>query len=243
MKITKIEKGRYILHIGKAWESTAIRFEINTSYNFGLGWCVRREERELQLSVYLLGLLNVWCTFEGKRLKYEMDPISTSFTWDIKQSVIKIELLSKRGWDSSKSAILDVYWNYMDWLFGKTVYSESLPGLGIVGMGYQPSYVMIMPEGEYRVDLKFSTGYWHRPRLPFVKSIQRVEIVPQKPVPIPGKGENSWDMDEDATYSSLEAVNGRAPEQIVADFKIGILARRSKYGGRDWLPRAARNER
>ena len=232
MRIHKIEKGRYVLY-GKEYK-WQFRVEISNTYNFGLGWKVTREERDTILSLYCWRLFSLYLTLESKHFKYRSGLIATGITWDTKQHILHTQLLNQTEMDNSKPAVIDWYWNYRDWLFGKPIYSESQRNSRLGGL--PTSGIMKMPEGDYKMKLEFYTSYRHRPRSPFVKSLHRVEITPEKPVPIPGKGENSWDLDEDATYSSTMPVNGRTTEELIADFKQSSMERRERYGGKNWLP-------
>jgi len=234
MKLHKIEKGRYVLYLGEDYKNQ-LRLEVSRTYNFGLGWNIKKEESNLSLSLYCFKVFSVWFTINLDRFKYRNDPIETGMCWLAKEHVIKIELLDQTGMDSSKPAKIHIYWNYRDWLFGRPTYSESRHQDYQLGSKRQ-EYVMDMPEGQYKMKLDFYTSYWHRPRSPFVKALRRVEITPERPVPVPGKGENSWDLDEDATYSSTMPVNGRTPEQLIADFKQSNMRSRERYGGKNWLP-------
>lgn len=92
-----------------------------------------------------------------------------------------------------------------------------------------------MPEGTYpcRVVLKDET--WKRPRLPWASlRIRRAHIEMAKPVPVPGKGENSWDIDDDAIYS----ITGEAQtvEEGLAMLREEAMRSRTRYGGASWAP-------
>ena len=232
MRLHKTEKGRYVIY-GKDYK-WLFRIEVSNTDNFGFGWKIRKEEQDLSLSLYCWRLFSVWLTLESKRFNYRSDPTGTGIVWQTKEHVLFVQLLDQTEMDSSKPALIHWYWNYRDWVFGRSIYSESQRNakLGMVTKG-----VMKMPEGDYEMTLEYYTSYWHRPRSPFTRKLERVEITPKKPVPIPGKGENSWDLDEDATYSSTMPVNGRTPEELIADFKQSNMARRNRYGGNNWLPK------
>ncbi len=93
-----------------------------------------------------------------------------------------------------------------------------------------------MPEGVYFADATRTVGRIRHPRLPFLR--QRITTVEldfgDKPVPIPGKGENSWDCGEDATYASSSPA--RTIEHAVGKFVASTLERRRRYGGENWRP-------
>lgn len=171
--------------------------------------------------------------FEHGRFKYVNDHIDTGFKWLPTEHVVQIEFLSRKKYGNHEGGGLYVYWNYADFFLGRSIYSESMHGQSY----HVKNLKLTLPEGEYHIKLDRYTGYWHRPRSPFVRSIERVEITPDRGLPIPGKGENSWDMEDDAIYSSTEPTKGRTDEQIVADLRDYVLKQRQRYGGsRDWVP-------
>lgn len=94
--------------------------------------------------------------------------------------------------------------------------------------------VLAMPEGDYPVEAKIYTAIWKRPRWP--STVRRVELDFPTPVPVPGKGESSWDMDDDAIHSTTMAAETVA-EALDREVKH-ILNERLRHGGRDWIPDA-----
>lgn len=60
----------------------------------------------------------------------------------------------------------------------------------------------------------------------------------EKFVPVPGKGENSWDCGEDGTQSILFGVD--TPIRTYVDaanaFQASVQKTRLRYGGKDWMP-------
>lgn len=83
--------------------------------------------------------------------------------------------------------------NIPDLLFGRSKYS-SRPIR-------EERVVVPMPEGGYPALVKINLDTWRRPRWPFHRRMIRSELIPDKPIPFPGKGENSWDQGEDALHS------------------------------------------
>src|SRR5690606_25314615 len=71
---------------------------------------------------------------------------------------------------------------------------------------------------------------WKRPRWPFATRIRRVQIDMDKDeqIPVMGKGENSWDCGEDATYGITVAAD--TIEAGVAKLVESILRSRRRYG-------------
>ncbi len=63
------------------------------------------------------------------------------------------------------------------------------------------------------------------------------------PIPIQGKGENSWDCGENARYSSSFPSTIIKPEiknclQACLHFEQGVKLDRVRYGGKNWIPKS-----
>jgi hypothetical protein len=91
-----------------------------------------------------------------------------------------------------------------------------------------------MPEKTYAGTVTLTRDTWKRPRWPFSRSIYRANIEVEGGVPHPGKGENSWDCGEDATYGMT--CPARTAEQAVGKLVESVLSSRRRYGGRKWRP-------
>lgn len=95
-----------------------------------------------------------------------------------------------------------------------------------------------MPERTYRATAtlsKCTSGYERLPRL-FDREWFGVEIKMHagEQIPHPGKGENSWDCGEDATYSMSTAA--RSIEEGIGQLVGSVLRSRRRHGGRSWRP-------
>lgn len=116
----------------------------------------------------------------------------------------------------------------VDILFGEQKYSGELEAT-------EPAQIQIwMPEGPYAATFRtyrcqWSRRWWKSPMY------WRTEIQIPDGLPFPGKGENSWDCDDDATYGSTSAVSTEwRPAHVVAlDLALETLRRR---GGCEWRP-------
>jgi hypothetical protein len=64
-----------------------------------------------------------------------------------------------------------------------------------------------MPEGKYPAHVKRERRTWKRPRwfTPLVREYWDVDV--ESGIRVPGKGENSWDCDDDAIFASSFSVN------------------------------------
>lgn len=121
----------------------------------------------------------------------------------------------------------------LDWktlLFGKYTYTTE--DLGNV------EAVLAMPEGNYRAHGKIERATWKRKRFLPARSITRADIDYDPPVPVPGKGENSYDLDDDAIWSITSPYldENDTIDKMLLRQRDHILAQRIKNGGENWQP-------
>lgn len=119
------------------------------------------------------------------------------------------------------------YINYIDLLLGKSRYSEKV-------IKETHNVEITLPEGKYPATCEMKDCYWKRPRWPFTKTIRRAFIEIENGIPIPGKGENSWDCEDDAIFGHTGPAESfrDAEKQLV----FSILETRFKHAGLDWKP-------
>lgn len=116
------------------------------------------------------------------------------------------------GWQKS--------WALLDLLLGITRYTK--------GAAHHSTTVLSMPEGDYPCTVEMRTDSWSRPRWPFTKRITRATVEVEQGVPVPGKGENSWDCGDDAIYSlTAPAKNVRG---ALRAFQESAMQSRHRYG-------------
>jgi hypothetical protein len=98
--------------------------------------------------------------------------------------------------------------------------------------------VVPMPEGTYDATVELKRGTWRRRRLfAWMPKVHHFTggITPDKPIPVPGKGENSWDCDDDAIHSSSGPYS--TVHQAVAALVDSVYRQRTRYGsGPEWRP-------
>jgi len=116
----------------------------------------------------------------------------------------------------------------MDIVFGRAKHSSDQERAPILDT------VVKMPEGEYQATVILYTSTWKRPRGWWTKVIRRAEIEIPKGIPVPGKGENSWDLDDDAIFG-LTCPATTVEEAVQAVIESANRSR-EKYGGKSWLP-------
>ena len=118
----------------------------------------------------------------------------------------------------------------LDILLGKHVYRTRELADG--------SAVIPLPEAAYPARITISEATWTRPRWPWPRRIIRAEVEVDGGIPVPGKGENSWDIDDDAIYS-LTTPAASLPEAVAAMVR-SVLESRLRHGGSmGWRPPAA----
>lgn len=117
-------------------------------------------------------------------------------------------------------------WSPLDTLLGKEKYSEVEIATGMI--------FIPMPERAYPATHKVYAAQWKRPRWPFPKRSLRFEFTMPDPIPEPGKGENSWDMDDTATFEA--SLHCKSLDEAVQRIRASILRQREKYGGPNWRP-------
>lgn len=96
--------------------------------------------------------------------------------------------------------------------------------------------VIPMPEGNYPGSAVREERVWRRKRWPLSQK-RRVSywIEMDVAVPVPGKGENSWDIDDDGVYGT----GGATIPEAIANVTRAALRDRDRYGAGDrWVPDA-----
>jgi hypothetical protein len=107
----------------------------------------------------------------------------------------------------------------MDFLFGLKKYSEVMTEEG--------NCLIPMPEGSYNANYKLFVSNWKRPRLPFKDELMRISIDCPDGIPHEGKGENSYDCGEDASFGIT--CPARNLEEGIGYFVGSCLRDRRKY--------------
>lgn len=88
--------------------------------------------------------------------------------------------------------------------------------------------VIPMPEGAYQANVTLLESSWKRPRWLFTKRLLRANIKPKKPIPFPGKGENSWDCGEDGMHALH--TTAKTVEEAIAKTVESALGTRRRRG-------------
>lgn len=121
------------------------------------------------------------------------------------------------------------YHKMIDWktiLFGRQTYEKR-------DLGNERRYVE-MPEGKYLATVNTFQSTWTRKRFIKPKTLIRYEVTPDIPIPEPGKGENGWDIDDDALYSST--LHANSIDEALKNVAESVMKTRIKRAGKDWVP-------
>lgn len=94
-----------------------------------------------------------------------------------------------------------------------------------------------LPEKNYQARVEIVEASWARPRW-FTKKLLRFHVEIPDGIPIPGKGENSWDCGDDATYGLT--ATGSTVSEAVAKVVASILRTRERRAGLGWTPSMGR---
>lgn len=213
------------LHLNAEWS-------VGTKYRFGFGGDIKigtnASEQDIAIGLHALGV-NLYLSTEQLIPRRWLSPHRDE------SRVTGFRLAKDHGefqvWHPRDSHRRDTPWyrySYVNWdrmLFGNpTVDTEVIE---------QGTTVVPMPERIYDAtyEIHRSTRRWTKRlgRLRPADVNYRTDIRPLDPVPVPGKGENSWDCDDDALYSIL--FGGRSVEKAVASLVESALSTRRRHGG------------
>lgn len=132
---------------------------------------------------------------------------------------------SNSSWSNKTPRWRHGNWHPLDTLFGSTKHSSRLIRQATVDIP--------MPERSYPATINLTEDTWKRPRAWWTSArIRRAIIDVEGGIPHPGKGENSYDCDEDATYSLTTQARDEA--EAIGAMVETVMRSRRKYGGANW---------
>ena len=131
------------------------------------------------------------------------------------------------SWSSDVPRWRDGSFHPRDALFGAPVHSRRTLETASVDVP--------MPEGVYPAKVKLEEWTIRHPRWPFPMRGRSARIDVEGGIPMPGKGENSWDCEDDAVYGL--SAPARSVGEIVGKLVEDVLDTRMKRGGPwSWPP-------
>lgn len=136
-----------------------------------------------------------------------------------------------QGWTSARPRWRDGSWRPLGWNMRR----------GEPRLVEERRVLVPMPERSYRGVAKRHEAQWGFTKLPpwFDRhaSIVDIEMDPGEQIPIPGKGENSWDCDEDAIFGTGGG-QAQTIEDAIGQLVASALRDRRRRSGDDWVPEA-----
>ncbi len=203
-----------------------LRFEVDPS------------DRELQVCVGLY-FFTFWLSLDCRHerfwrrwhAKYRYEGMETGVNYNLATGFSGSFLhwkfwAPKDSWDSTTPKWRDGTFNPGDFFFGSSRHSSRVLE--------EHDVEIPMPEGVYGAHVKLTEATWTWPRWPWAHRVLRAEIEIPGGVPHPGKGENSWDCGEDATYSMTCTARNRW--EAIAAVVESSMRSRLLYGGKNWRP-------
>lgn len=215
------------LWAGRAW-FYLLRHSVNVEWHFGrrARMChlhldlSKHGDHNIMWSISIPFLFAIYLSIDGlrwKRLPEKDRTIGASFN----DGSLRLAL-----WDTSNEWSRGQPWwwemtvNVPDLIFGSAAYSSREVSTQEVNVA--------MPEGNYPAKVMMFESTWKRPRWPRPTVVLRADIEPVTPIPFPGKGENSWDMEDDAVHSMTCSVS--TPEEAAQVLRKSILRSRHDNG-------------
>jgi hypothetical protein len=203
----------------------------------GIGLTVHGAGADDDLSFHLgCGLFSLWLSLEGvfsRAFKYRK--VGKHYVDD---NEVSLRFFHQGVWwmfwmSPNESSSKDPKWRRGSWypldtIFGRKNYSSQ---------AIRTSNIVIpMPEGQYAATVELTEDTWQRPRAWWTSHrLQRAHIDCERGIPHPGKGENSYDCEDDATYGlTTEAAN---EAEAIGKMVASVMRSRQKYGGLDWQPK------
>lgn len=130
-------------------------------------------------------------------------------------------------WQDARSRARHIVIHPLDILFGRTkCTTEQLADEGAMVM---------LPEASYPVRVKIERRVWRRKRWPGIwQERTNATVESDGGIPIPGKGENGYDCEDDAYFSIGTPTQTAAEAAVYAAERV--LETRQRYASRDWAP-------
>ncbi len=134
---------------------------------------------------------------------------------------------SAHEWHSRTPKYRNGSLHFLDVLLGKTKYATR---------PLEWRWIRVpMPERTYYGAACLEEASWSRPRWPTRRIIRcEINMLPGEQVPHPGKGENSWDCGEDATFGLTTPA--QSIDDGIAQLVGAVLRSRTRHGGHEWAP-------
>ncbi len=225
---------------GRAWlhwprSSAGVEWSLlRSSCGFSID-CSDTGDDNLTLHLALPFLFSIWLHIARLPIVRRLPGVKWDGKWGSGDREIRIAFHDGALWwklwrysnESKSHDWRDSNFDFANFLFGRIEYSESerkihhalFPVQGVV----------------YAATVGLYTATWKHKRLPWAKAIVcRADIEIEKGIPVPGKGENGFDCEDDAIYSMTTSAD-TVMEALRALRKL-VIRQRLQYGGTEWIP-------
>lgn len=210
-------EGRLVLRVGR-------NLSFRTEWNLWTHFCmaeVTTDPMEGALTLHLgLPPVALWFSVEHRSL-WKLGREALGLGVSVHDWRVWWRLLTPvDSWSSKTPRWREGNWDVLKTLLGDVEYSSRVLSTC--------SVLVPMPEGAYPGTVTLTEDSWSRPRWPTTK-LRRAKIDVPKGVPHMGKGENSWDCGQDATYGL--STTARTVDEAVSKFVASVLRSRARYDG------------
>ena len=212
-------------HIGKktvyGWPSSGRLYwgKFCFSYSLFASFCdvgFDISDEDLTMKIGIPYIVSLWLSTELIRGQGHKELSLKIHDWSIWWNL----WTSSMEWSSQTPRWRNGCFHILDFLFGKNKYVREI---------IEERDVQIpMPEGNYDAHIKFCKDVWKRSR-GFSKTILRIDADIPKGIPHAGKGENSWDCGDDATFGMCCTANSIV--EGVGEIVKSCLKTRVRCGG------------
>ena len=179
----------------------------------GIGASLKVDTAEVKLAFYAGSLFTLWLHVESwrhlRRLTERMIgkeyPRDRELSATVREGLVSVTLWRPAN-HHRRGDRRNILWNWRRAATGRQVTRRVEKS--------RHSTVVLMPEGTYGAEVILSDVRHEWPRFKRPKTYQTAEIKVEGGIPEPGKGENSWDIDDDATFGLSMGVKGDDSECV-----------------------------
>lgn len=220
--------GRAWLHIGRA--SWQVSWCLGRQH--GLGFALTIDvggESDVCLHIALPFLFSLHFILEGL-IPYRWLPRNWSRQTGVRafttggvgnDVLLCVDIWNDDSWGGrSKRRWQDICINISQMIFGR--FNHETRPLGVHRVWVH------LPEGPVPAKVEMFESIWTWPRLRRPLRMTRADITPDKPITVPGKGENSWDCDDDAVFGMTCPAN--IPQDAAVALAESVMRARRRRG-------------
>lgn len=220
-----------------------IHWRVLPKKGFGVGaqlkWGTNGSDTTPDISVHLGRLADIWVQFshvipyswlERHRPDGSVDYDSRVFSLNIGTDRFRWECWARDGhWSRSDPKWMQGSIDYRTVLFGReehtcTIVDEGTCVIPLPEANYPATYKI-----EHRVNRRTRPLGRLRDTLLGAREWHTIDLTPGQPIIVPGKGENSWDCDDDHLWS--QSSPGRSVAGAIGSFVESVLSTRERHGG------------